>query len=114
MSFFDSDMVRSDIAQISELQEDIYTNIFKFNDMNKEEKLFHVNMLERLIEKQKILYARLSLSDDSEARMMKEQIVESAVAMGLSRDVDMNVLFKNMLKMTGKMRETIDKMDSDL
>ena len=114
MSFFDSDVVRAEMAEISELQEDVYRNVFKFATMNKEEKLFHVNMLERLLEKQKILYTRLSLSDDPEATKMKEQIIESAIAMGLSRDVDMNVLFQNMTKMLGKMREKIDETGSDL
>ena len=36
--------------------------------MNTEEKLFHVAMIEKLLEKQKVLYARLSLSDDPEAK----------------------------------------------
>ena len=35
-------------------------------------------MLEKLLDKQKILYARLSLSDDPEAKVMKERIVDSA------------------------------------
>ena len=30
MSFFDSDVVRAEMAEISELQEDIYKNVFKF------------------------------------------------------------------------------------
>ena len=114
MSFFDSDVVRAEMAEISELQEDIYKNVFKFTSMNKEEKLFHVNMLGRLLEKQKILYTRLSLSDDPEATKMKEQIIESAIAMGLSRDADMNVLFQNMTKMLEKMRQQIDETGSDL
>ena len=46
--------------------------------MDKEEKLFHVSMLEKLLDKQKILYTRLSLSDDPEAKMMKQKIVDSA------------------------------------
>ena len=77
MSFFDSDVVRAEMTEISELQEDVYRNVFKFPSMNKEEKKFHVGMLERLLDKQRILYARLSLSDDPEAKMMKDRIVES-------------------------------------
>ena len=42
MSFFDSDVVRAEMAEISELQEDVYRNVFKFPSMNKEEKMFHV------------------------------------------------------------------------
>ena len=113
MSFFDSEVVRAEMTEISELQEDIYKNVFKFPTMTKEEKLFHVSMLERLIEKQKILYTRLSLSDDPEAKLMKQNIVDSASMMGLSKDVDMNVLFKNMSQMITVMRDQIDKTGSD-
>ena len=60
MSFFDSDVVRAEMTEISELQEDVYRNVFKFPSMNKEEKKFQVSMLERLLDKQRILYTRLS------------------------------------------------------
>ena len=72
MTFFQSDVVRAEMAEISELQEEIYTNVFKFPTMSKEDQQYHVEVLERLIEKQKVLYTRLSLSDDPEAKMMKE------------------------------------------
>ena len=32
--------------------------------MNKKEKIEHIKLLQTLVDKQKILYARLSLSDD--------------------------------------------------
>ena len=114
MSFFDSEVVRAEMTEISELQEDVYQNVFKFSSMNKEEKLFHVQLLERLLDKQKVLYTRLSLSDDPEAKIMKERIIDSATMMGLARDVDMNVVFNNMSKMLELMKEQIDKTGSDM
>ena len=74
MSFFNSEVVRAEMTEIGELQEEVYQNVFKFPSMSKEEKLKHVNILERLLEKQKVLYTRLSLSDDPEAIEMKERI----------------------------------------
>ena len=114
MSFFDSDVVRAEMTEIGELQEDVYRNVFKFPSMNKEEKKFHVAMLERLLDKQRILYTRLSLSDDPEAKMMKDRIVESATMMGLPPDSDMNTVFSNMSKMLEVMKDQIDKSGSDL
>jgi hypothetical protein len=114
MSFFDSEVVRAEMTEISELQEDVYTNVFKFSTMNKEEKLFHVRLMGKLIEKQKILYTRLSLSDDPEAKLMKQNILDSAKLMGLSSDVDMNVVFSNMEKMLNVMKKSIDDNDSDM
>ena len=114
MSFFNSEVVRAEMAEISELQEDVYQNVFNFTSMDKEEKLFHVGMLERLLDKQKVLYTRLSLSDDPEAKEMKERIVESAVMMGLPKGTDMNMVVNNMSKMLEVMKDQIDKSGSDL
>lgn len=114
MSFFESEVVRAEMAEISELQEDIYENVFKFPSMSKEDKMKHVELLERLLEKQKVLYTRLSLSDDIEAKEMKERIMDSAILMGLPSGVDMNVIFNNMSKMLEVMKDQIDKTGSDL
>mgnify|MGYP001384816006 FL=1 len=56
MSFFDSEFVRAEMAEISELQEEVYSNVMKFGYMNDEDKIYHVEILEKLIDKQKILY----------------------------------------------------------
>ena len=114
MSFFDSEVVRAEMTEISELQEDVYRNVFTFPTMSKEEKLFHVGLLEKLIEKQKVLYTRLSLSDDPEAKIMKDKILESATMMGLPPGTDMSVIFNNMSKMLDVMKQQIDKTGSDL
>ena len=108
MSFFQSDVIRAEMAEISELQEEIYTNVFKFPTMNKEDQRYHIEVLERLLEKQRIMYTRLSLSDDPDAKRMKEEITQSATMMGLPSNVDMNILFGQMDKMVGAMREQLD------
>ena len=114
MSFFNSEVVRAEMTEIQELQEEVYGNVFKFPSMNKEEKKFHVAILEKLIDKQRILFTRLSLSDDPEAKQMKDNIVESAKMMGLPDGTDMNVVFSNMTKMLEVMKEQIDKSGPDL
>ena len=108
MSFFDSEVVRAEMAEVSELQEEVYNNVFKFPSMPKEDKKYHVEILERLLEKQRILYTRVSLSDDPEAKKMKEQILEGATTMGLPANIDMNVFFKNMNEMVEIMKKQID------
>ena len=111
MSFFNSEVVRAELTKIQELQDSVYLNIFTFTAMSKEKKLKHIEMLEELLDKQKILYTRLSLSDDPEAKEMKERILDSAKTMGLPPDVDMNVVFGNMSKMIIVMKDQIDKLD---
>ena len=114
MSFFSSEVVRAEMTQIGEMQEEVYKNVFTFPTMTKEEKLEHVKLLEKLLDKQKVLYTRLSLSDDPEAIQMKERITESASMMGLPSNVDMNVIFNNMSAMLDVMKQQIDKTGSDL
>ena len=61
--------------------------------MNKKEKIEHIKLLQTLVDKQKILYARLSLSDDPRAKQMKENIRESAKNLGFPDDGDLNKMF---------------------
>jgi hypothetical protein len=111
MSFFDSEVVRSEIAHINELQEKLYENMFKFFKMDREGKLEHVNVLQDLLEKQKVLYTRLSLSDDPEAKKMKENISKSAMMMGLPEGMDMNIIFSNMEKLIQQMKDQVNKTE---
>jgi len=109
MTFFQSDVVRAELAEIQELQEEVYGALFKFPSLSKEDKEYHVEMLERLIEKQKILYTRLSLSDDPMAKKMKENITKGAKDMGLPENVDMNLVFDDIHKMVDIMKKAIDE-----
>ncbi len=114
MSFFNSEVVRAEMVEISELQEKVYGSVFKFPSMSKEDKLGHVELLEKLLDKQKVLYTRLSLSDDPEAKEMKERITRSAVMMGMPPGTDMNIIFNNMSQVLEVMKKQIDKTGSDL
>ena len=109
MTFFQSDVVRAELAEIQELQEEVYGALFKFPSLPKEDKQYHVEMLERLIEKQKVLYTRLSLSDDPMAKQMKENILKGASDMGLPTNVDMNLVFNDIYKMVDVMKKAVDE-----
>lgn len=114
MGFFDSDIVRSELAEISDLQERIYSNVFKFSSMTREEKLEHVDLLDLLLQKQQVLYTRLKLSDDPKAKEMKNRITESAKMMGLPINSDVGIVLKNIAAVLQSMRERIDRTGSDL
>ena len=105
MSFFDSEIVRAEMTEIHELQEDVYENFMKFPYMNNADRSHHIDQLSKLIEKQKIVYARLSLSDDPDAREMKENILKSAKSMGLPADVDVGKMFDQMSEVIGMMKK---------
>ena len=105
MSFFDSEIVRSEMAEIHELQEDVYENFMKFPYMNNADRTFHIDQLSKLIDKQKIVYARLSLSDDPDAKEMKENIMRSAESMGLPANVDVGKLMDQMTEVISMMKD---------
>ena len=110
MTFFQSDVVRAEMAEISELQEEVYNNVFKFPSMSSADKRFHIDVLERLLEKQRVMYTRLSLSDDPDAKQMKEQITQSAAMMGLPKGADINNVFNDMSKAVSLMKDQIDNI----
>ena len=105
MSFFDSEIVRAEMVEIAELQEDVYENFMKFPYMNTADRAFHIDQLSKLIQKQKIVYARLSLSDDPDAKEMKENIMQSAASMGLPANVDVGKMFDQMSDVISHMKE---------
>ena len=107
-SFFDSEVVRMEMTDIQELQEEVYGNVFNFPQMPKDEKIEHIDLLLELLEKQRVLYTRMSLSDDPAAKKMKENIQQSAVMMGMPKDVDMATVFANMEKMIELMQQQVD------
>jgi len=105
--FFDSELVQEEIQEINELQEEIYTEVFSFDKLDREDKIEHIDKLDLLLEKQRILYTRMSLSDDPRAQEMRESVRRSAILMGFPKDVVCGVLFANMQKTLTKVREQI-------
>jgi hypothetical protein len=105
MDFFDSEIVQNELKSIEKLQRELTRSVLRFPIMSKEEKLEHVNLLSSLLEKQKILYTRLSLSDDPKAIEMKERIIESSKLLGYGDPSDMNRLFENMQNVIRKIKK---------
>lgn len=107
MGFFQSKIVQQEMKEIAELQEQIYMHVFQFATMGKDEKIRHVELLEELLKKQQVLYTRLSLSDDPEAKVMKDSIMDSAKSLGFPEDVDLGYVFANMTNIIDGMKESI-------
>ena len=108
-NFFDSDIIQEELEEIENLQEFIYNNILNFGMMNRENKLKHIDKMTELLEKQRIMYVRLSLSDDEEAIEMKENLQKSFSLMGFPLEIDMNTFFTNMEKTIESIKQYLDK-----
>jgi hypothetical protein len=108
-NFFDSDIIQDELKEINQLQEEIYGSILAFGMMDRETKLEHIEKLELLLEKQRVMYTRLSLSDDPVAVEMKENLRKSVALMGFPPETDMQVLFSSMTKTIESLKQYIDK-----
>ena len=104
MNFFDSEIVQREMKSIEDLQRQLTRSVLRFPIMSKAEKLEHVNLLSELLEKQKILYTRLSLSDDPQAIEKKNEIIEASKLIGYGDPSDMNTIFNNMQKVIQKLK----------
>ena len=107
-NFFDSEIVREELNEINELQQEVYGKILNVMNLTPEEQVEHIDKLKLLLEKQKVMYTRLSLSDDPDALKLKNQIEQSVVMMGFPSGTDINVLFDGMDKTINDLKKHVD------
>ena len=105
--FFDSTIVKEGLEDIHSLQTEIYDKAFKFGTMSREDKLDHIEKLTNLLEKQRLMYTRISLSNDPEAIELKEHLEKSVQLLGFPEGTDMTLLFSGM-------SHTIDNLKTQL
>ena len=106
--FFDSDIVREELQEINELQLSIYKNAMKFGTFSREDKVNHIERLTELLERQKVMYTRISLSDDPEAIDLKNHLQKSVELMGFPEGTDMCLLFTSMSNTIENLKKGID------
>ena len=107
-NFFESEIIRNELKEINELQEGVYGSMLTFSDMEREDQLEHIEMLTTLLDKQRVMYTRLSLSDDPQAHALKEQLEKSVELMGFPAGTDISVLFNGMTETIEKLRQVVD------
>ena len=106
--FFDSEIIQDELKEITKLQQSVYVTMLEFGTMSHEDRIEHIEMLSILLEKQKIMYARLSLSDDPEALIMKKHLEKSVELMGFPSGTDVSILFDGMAKTIEKLKRSTD------
>ena len=108
-NFFDSPIIREELEQINELQQEVYGSLIAFPNLSPEEQQEHIDKLSLLLEKQKIMYGRLSLSDDPQAIEMKETMRKSVTLMGFPSGTSVERLFEGMEKTIDQLKN-LNKM----
>ena len=105
--FFRSAQVRAALAELAEIQDDLAHTMSNPRILSDDEKKDYVRKLKLFLEKQKLFFFRVSLSEDPEAVQVKEHILETAQMFGFKEMTGMNKFFQQL-------DETIKKVEKDL
>ena len=110
--FFDSEMVQESLEDIKELQ-DLITNgiidkAFAPVTGYEEDDLEQLDLIEELLEKQKLMYFRCKISDDEDALLVAENMRESLRLMGMPRGASVEQMFDNLKRSIRNLRNTLD------
>ena len=110
--FFDSEMVQESLEDIKELQDLITQGILDtaFAPVTgyEEDELEQLNLIEELLEKQKLMYFRCKLSEDEDALLVAENMRDSLRQMGMPRGATVEEMFDKLKGSIRKLRETLD------
>ena len=106
--FFKSEIVREELKEINALQEELYSDMASFNVLDRDDRMEHIEKLTTLLEKQRLMYTRLSLSDDPDAKKLKDQLQKSVTMMGFPEGTDIQVLFSGMENTIDKLKQFVD------
>ena len=106
--FFDSEIVQDELREINDLQQEIYGDLTDFPTLPDEKKKEHILKLTELLDRQRVMYTRLSLSEDEEAKALKKQLEMSVVMLGIPEGTDISELFSGMQQTIEKLRQYVD------
>jgi len=108
--FFSSDMVQNSIMELTMLQQQLASEMPYLPRMNYKQKVEHLSTLKTFLEKQKLFFFRISLSDDPNAIEMKEKLMEAAKMFGVQDEINtMDAFFAKLTDTIEKIEASIDK-----
>ena len=106
--FFRSAQVRAALAELAEIQDDLAHTMSNPRILSDEEKKDYVRKLKLFLEKQKLFFFRVSLSDDPEAVQVKDHILETAQMFGFKEMTGMDKFFQQLDETIKKVEEGFD------
>lgn len=116
MKFLDSEVIKKEIQEIETLQKKVddlsWTIDFTTSDPGID-LVDYLHTLYALIDKQHVIYTRLSLTDDPDARRIAEGIRQTTKLINYYGHSDMNV-FDFYKKMKEEIREQLIMLGQDL
>ena len=107
--FFQSELIRGDIQEMIELQQFCFRSAMNFVLLDYDRKKEYFDALVRLIEKQKVFYARIELSDDPEAKSVKETMKKGIIMLGATPNTRMLDMFDELLEKVEGFKERLEE-----
>lgn len=92
--------------ELAEMQKELIQQVLFVPYMTTEQKKEHLELMKSFLEKQKILFFRMTLSDDEEAKRVREEIIKNAQLFGIvenSNTEDFFEVLENTIKGLAKM-----------
>ena len=108
--FFRSAQVRAALAELAEIQDDLAHTMSNPRILSDDEKKDYVKKLKLFLEKQKLFFFRVSLSDDPEAVQVKEHILDTAQMFGFKEMTGMDKFFQQLDDTIKKVEKDLDKV----
>lgn len=106
--FFSSKIVKETMNELAEMQEELIHQVLFLPYMSKEQKRSHLQLMKDFLEKQKILFFRMSLSDDPEAKEVKNEIIKNARMFGVVEEANTEEFFKTLEKTIDGLAKMLD------
>ena len=97
-NFFQSELVRGDIQEMVELQQYCFRSAMNFALLDEDRRLEYFDALTTLIEKQKIFYARIKLSDDPQAKSVLDTMKQGVVMLGATPNTPIEQMFDELIE----------------
>ena len=110
--FFDSEIVKESLEDIKELQDLVTSNLIDTAlapvTGYEDNELEQLDLIEELLEKQKLMYFRCKLSEDEDALLVAENMRDSLRQMGMPRGATVEEMFDKLKGTIRKLKETLD------
>lgn len=109
MAFFEQEIIRKELEEMSELYSDIQKSLYagQYYDL-PEMKQECLSKLERLVELQEFLYFRARYSDESDAKEFADMLRQSAMFLGIPSGTDLSQIFSDMKQDIAKAKKKLD------
>ena len=91
-----------------ELQQFCFRSAMNFVLLDNDRKKDYFEALEKLIEKQKIFYARAKLSDDPEAKSVVDTMKQGVIMLGATPNTTIEEMFDELTQKVERMKQQLE------